>query len=177
MIPLRRIGLDADVDGNARIAQPRMTGAGYLGIGVLQRRDDARNAGRNDGVGAWRRLTMVRAGFERHIERGAARHRAGAPQRLDLGMRSASGLGPAAADDFAVLDDHRADRGIRPSPAKPASAQHKRQRHKSAVVGNVGRCNAAGGGHSAASSPDNSASAASKSFASRKFRYTEANRT
>ena len=78
-------------------------GAGDLRIGVFQRRDDAGDARRDDGVGAGRRLAVMRAGLERHVKRRAARGRAGAAQRLDLRMRPAAGLRPAAADDDAVL--------------------------------------------------------------------------
>ena len=47
----------------------------------------------------------------------------GAPQRLDLGMRPATRLGPAATDDDAILDDHGADRRIGPGAPEPAAAE------------------------------------------------------
>src|SRR5262249_11992427 len=132
---------------------------------------------RDYGVRARRRLAVMGAWFERHIERGAVCNRAGAAQRLDLGMRPATGLRPAAPDNVTAPHEDRADRRIRPCSAKSASTQRQCERHISVVIGDVGGCNAAGCAHSAASSPDNSASAVSKSFASRKLRYTEANRT
>ena len=117
----------------------------------------------------------MRARLQRDVERGAARRRAGAAQRLDLRMRPAAGLRPAAADDDAVLDDHRTDGRIGPGAAEPAPAERKRQRHEAPVI----RSQRPLAAHrpalilraiSAASSPDNSASAVSKSLASRKLR-------
>ena len=48
-------GAEADVDRDACGAQPRVPCAGDFGIGIFQRRDDARDAGGDDGVGAGRR--------------------------------------------------------------------------------------------------------------------------
>src|SRR3569833_100785 len=106
-------------------------------------------------------------------------------------MRPPARLRPAAADDDAILDHHRADRRIGPGPAQPASAQRQRKLHKTAIKGGIGdsfsRIGLVGGrsvatlragtGLSASSSPLNSASACSKSRGSRKFLFTEANRT
>ena len=49
----------------AASAMPPMAGARDLGIGIDQRRNHARDAGRDDRVGAWRRLAVMRAGLER----------------------------------------------------------------------------------------------------------------
>ncbi len=76
----------------------------------------------------------MRAGLERDIQSGAARRRAGAAQRLDLGMGPAAVLRPAAADDRAVLDDDRADGGIGPGAAEPAAAERQRQRHEAGII-------------------------------------------
>src|SRR5207237_10146568 len=130
MSPLRPTGLHADIDANARIAQPRMPGARYFGIGILQSRNDARDAGRNHGVGAWRRLAMVRAWFERDIERRAASRLAGPAQGFDFGVRPAARLRPAAADNFAVFNDDRANRRIRPGSTEPAAAPSKSKYQK-----------------------------------------------
>ncbi len=77
----------------------------------------------------------MRAGLQRHIERGAARGLAGAPQRLGLGMRPAARLGPAAADDDAVLDHDRADGRVRPGAPEPAPAERQRQLHEALIRG------------------------------------------
>ena len=108
--------------------------AGHFGIGIFERRDDARDPRGDDSVGAGRRLAVMRARLQRNVERRAARRRAGPAQRLDLGMGPAPGLGPAAADDDAVLDDHGADRGIGPCTAEPAPAEGKRERHEAPIV-------------------------------------------
>ena len=78
MIAPRCCGLDTDIDSNARGAQASVPAARDFRIGVLHGRNHAGNSGSDHGVGAGRRLAMVRAWFERHVERGAARHRAGA---------------------------------------------------------------------------------------------------
>ena len=91
MRPPRLVGADADLDHDARFGHPPMAGARDLRIGIDQRGDHPRDAGRDDGVGAGRRLAVMRAGLERHVERRAARGGAGAAQRLGLGM------GPPAA--------------------------------------------------------------------------------
>ena len=115
-------------------ARSRLWPAGGLGIGVFERRHDARNARRNHGVRARRRLAVMRAGFQRDVERRAARRRAGPPQGLDLGMGPATKLDPAAADNDAVLDDDRADGRVGPGPAQSAPAKGQRQRHEARVV-------------------------------------------
>src|SRR4051812_29689723 len=102
-----------------------MAPAGDLGVGVFECRHHTRDTGTDDGVDAWRRLALVRAGFERHIERRALGRLAGALQRLGLGMGAAARLRPAAADDDAVLDDDRADGRIGPGTAKPAAAERQ----------------------------------------------------
>ena len=125
MIAPRFLGADADIDGDAGRAQPRVARAGNLRIGIFDRRDDPGHAGGDDRVGARRRLAEMRARLERDVEGRAARGLAGAAQGLDLGMRPAAGLGPAAADDPRrppSRDNDRADRGVGPGAAEPAPA-------------------------------------------------------
>ena len=126
---------EPDIDRDAGGAQPRMALPRHFRIGILDRRHHARDAGGDDGIGAGRRLAEMRARLQRHIERGAARGLAGARQRLRLGMRPAAGLGPAAADNDAVLDHDRADGGIGPGAALPAPAERQRQLHEALVGG------------------------------------------
>ncbi len=176
VIAARRLGADTDINRDAGGAQPRMSCTGDLGVWILDRRDHARDAGGDDRVGARRRFAEMRAGFECDVERGALRLGAGTAQSFDLGMRPAARLGPAAADDRAILDQYRADRRIRPGAALSAAPQRQGQGHEMPIVGCCRRCGAVRctqgrrNAHSAASSPDNSASAASKSLASRKLR-------
>jgi hypothetical protein len=114
---------DADVNGNACASQTRVPGARNFGIRILQSRNDARDAGGNHGVGAWRRLAVMRARFERDIKRSAACRLAGPAQGFDFGVRPAARLRPAAADNFAVFNDDRADCWIRPGSTEPAATQ------------------------------------------------------
>ena len=170
MVMARLFGADADVDRNASRAQPRMPRTRDFGIRVFQRRDDAGNTPRDDGVGTGRRFSVVRAGLQRHVKRRAPRRLAGATQRLDLRMRPTPRLRPTAADNDAVLDDYRTDRRIGPGAAEPAPAKRERQRHEAGILLQGVRRRAHLRAISAASSPDNSASAVSKSLASRKLR-------
>jgi hypothetical protein len=111
-----------------------MTLARHLRIGILQRGYNPCNAGGNDRVSAWRRFAVMRTWLERDVDRRAAGLSTGAAERLDLGVRPAPRLRPAAADDFAVLDDDRADRRIWQSTAKAATAERKCKRHVPLIV-------------------------------------------
>src|ERR1043166_926866 len=112
----------------------------HFGIGVLQRRDDTFDPGTDNGVGARRRLALMRAWLERDVHRRALGGLLGALERLDLGMGAAAVLRPAARKDDAVLDDHGADRRIGPGVAEATPAEIERQRHVARVVsGSSGR--------------------------------------
>ena len=127
----------ADLDREAVGAQPRMALPRHLRIGILDRRDHPRNPRGDDGVGARRRLAVMGAGFERHIERRPAGAGAGARQRLDLRMGTPARLRPAAADDHrriaGLIDHDGADRGIGPGVAEPAAAEREREVHEALV--------------------------------------------
>jgi hypothetical protein len=188
MVAPRLFGAKANVHRGACGAQARVPGTGNFGIGIFQCRDDARDARGDDGVGAGRRFAVMRARLERDVKRRPASGRACASQSFDLGMRPPAGLCPAAADDHPILDDHRADRRIGPRASQAPPAQRQRKRHVASVDGRLRvslRCKSythrsgawrlrvhlrAGAANSAASSDDNSASAVSKSLASRKLR-------
>ena len=184
----RFVGTQPDIDRDAFAAQLLVALAGHFRVGILQRRHHARNAGLDDGVGARRRLAKMRTRLQRHIHRRTLRHLLDAAQRLDLGMRAAAGLRPAARQNDAVLHDHAADRRIGPGVAEPAPAEREGELHEARVVG-ARRCGDGLGarrgrdrydgvvhlrallaGFGASSSPDNSSSAARKSLASRKLR-------
>ncbi len=173
-------------DHDPAFAKPGVALPRHLRIDILQRRHHAGDAGLDDGVGARRRLAVMRARLERHVERCALRGLAGALQRLGLGVRPPARLGPAATDDDAVLDDHRADRRIGPGPAEPAAAECQRKLHETPIVPGIvlgrrrrgsSRClrrvrhlRAATGGLVGSSSPLSSSSACWKSLGSRKLR-------
>ena len=99
MRPPRLLRADADFDHDAGFRHAPMAGTRDLGIGVDQRRNHARDAGRDDRVGARGRLAVMRAGFERHVQRGAAGRVAGTRERLGLGVGAPARLRPAAPDD------------------------------------------------------------------------------
>ena len=77
--------------------------------------DKPADAGRDDEVGAGRAMGLAAArgaGFERDVKRRAACPLARVGKGYRLGMRAATFLRPTPSDDFAVLDDDRADPGI-----------------------------------------------------------------
>src|SRR5690242_4356941 len=104
-------------------------------------------------------------------------------------MRTTARLGPPPADNHAVLDDDRADRGVWPGAPLPSPAQGERELHVAAisVSGFPGLLrqlifqNAEDhlriAVSRASSSPESSPSTSAKSLASRKLRYTDAKRT
>ena len=173
---------EPDIDDDAGGAQFGMALACHFRIGILDRRHHAGNSRSDHRIDAGRRLAEMRTGLQGHVERGAARGLTGALERLRLGMRPAAGLGPAAADDDAVLHDHSADGGIGPGATLPAPAERQRKLHEALVSGlglfgflrvlvfqnaedhlrNVAT--------RASSSAESSPSTASKSLASRKLR-------
>ena len=112
MVALRLSGPDADRDGDPRGSQPRVPLPAHQRIGILHRRDDTSDAGRDDCVGAGGRGAEMRAGFEGHIERRAARRLAGLSDGDALGMRPAALRRRPAPHDRMVFDEDRADSGI-----------------------------------------------------------------
>src|SRR5258705_1378479 len=122
-----------DIDRDAGGAKSCVALASDFRIGILDRRDHARNPRSDDGIDTRRRFAEMRARLQRHVERGAARRIPGTPQRLRLGMRTPTALRPAAADNDAVPDHDRADRRIGPGAAQPAAAERQRKLHETLV--------------------------------------------
>ena len=182
MIVRRFARAKPDIDCDAGGAQPGMALPCDFRIGILDRRHHARNAGRNDGVGAGRRFADMRTRFQRHIEGRAARGLAGARKRLRLGVRPSARLRPSTADNDAVLDHDSADGGIGPGAPLPAPPKRQRQLHEAPVSGfrhqgflrelvfQNSEDHLRNVASRASSSPESSPSTASKSFASRKLR-------
>src|ERR1700694_4159049 len=79
---------EPDIDRDAGGPKFRVALPGDFRIGILDRRDHARDAGGDDGVSAGRRLAKMRAWLERRVERGAARSFAGGLERLGVGGRA-----------------------------------------------------------------------------------------
>src|SRR5882724_9196235 len=173
---------EPDIDCDAGGTQSGMALPGHLGVGILDCRHHAGNASGHDGISAGRRLADMRAWLQRHIERGTPRGLAGPPERLRLGVGTAAGLGPAAADDDAVLDDDSPDGGIGPGAPLPAPPQRQRQLHEAPVGGfrlpgflrelvfQNAEDHLRNRASRASSSPESSPSTVSKSLASRKLR-------
>lgn len=72
---------------------------------------------------------MMAAGFERHIERRAARAAAGLPERQDFRVRKARPEMKALPDDAALFDDHGADHWIRTGRPPALRGKTKSPRH------------------------------------------------
>ena len=119
-------------------AMPPVAGARDLRIGIDQRRDHARDAGRDDGVGAGRRLAVVRARLERHVERRPARGGAGAaraPRSRRAAVRPAASSRARRSPAHPIVShDHRTDRRIGPGAPEPAPAERQRERHEAGVI-------------------------------------------
>src|SRR5262249_18301808 len=129
MIAPRLLGTRTDLDGDAFRPHALVPLPGHTRIWIFQRRDDARDARTDNGIGAGRCLAVMRTGLKRHIHRGALRQFSCAPERLDFRMRAAAVLGPAPANDDAVFRDPGADRRIGPGAAEIAAAERERKTH------------------------------------------------
>ena len=94
-------------------------------IRVCQRAHDARRLGGDQRIGASRpAAALMRARLEAYIYGCTRRCVPSLCESHGLGMRAAAGLGPAAPDDYAILDDDAADRGVVARP--PLAAFGKR---------------------------------------------------
>ena len=108
--------LDLDPAGT----QPLRPARG-LGVRIARAEDDARDACRDDRVGARRRRAVVRARLERHVHRRAPR----APRPPRRARRSRRGGPPASVAPsptiVAVAHEHGADRRLRIRPVLRAA--------------------------------------------------------
>lgn len=124
----------AHLNHDPLLGQAPVAGARHQRIGISHRGDHTRNSGRDNRIGAGRRLTLMGAGFERHVERRSTGIFAGARERLGFGMGTPARLSSAPPDDDAVLHHYRADRRIGPSAAQAAPPERKRKRHEARVT-------------------------------------------
>ncbi len=114
---------------DAGLAQAPETQPAYAGIGIFDRRHDARHSGRNDGIGAGTRAPLVRAWLQGHVKRRPARPFAGLFERQDFGvLYPAPGVEPAA-HHLGAADHDRADHGIRARKTNAAPRKRERFRH------------------------------------------------
>ena len=76
---------------------------------------------------------MMTARLQTYVKGRAPRLRARLAQGFGFRMRAAAGLGPAARQNGAILDNECANRGIWRAKTKTAPAKRERRRHKSRV--------------------------------------------
>ena len=95
----RLLGEHAGGDGDSGRFQPRVSLSIHPQVRIGHRGDHAGDAGRDQRIGAGRRFAVMGAGLERDIDRGPARRCPGLGQRHRLGVGTAAGSRPAAADD------------------------------------------------------------------------------
>ena len=126
-IDLGRLGGPlAHGDLDACRPQPFMSPPLHPWIGVLERRDDLGDAGRDQGVGTGRRAAMMRARFERDVGRGALQRDAecsGLRDGIGFGVRPPPCLGTPARNDPAVAHDDAAHGGIGPGAPERSARQ------------------------------------------------------
>jgi hypothetical protein len=119
----RFVGAKANFNGNALAAQALMPLPGDFRIGIFDGGNDTLDAGLDDGVGARRRLAVMRTWLQRHIERRAMRGALRLLERLDFGMRTAAGLSPAATTPSFTITAPTAGLGqVLPSPRRPSES-------------------------------------------------------
>ena len=139
------VGADADVDGDAEVAQLGDALPGDLRVGILERDHDPGDAGLGQRDHAGSGAALVRAGLERGVDGGAAGPVAGLAQGLDLGVRTAGRLRGALADDLAVAHDDRADPRIGRGPPAGGLAPGQRPVHELGVGGHLSCCSVSPG--------------------------------
>ena len=98
---------------DALVAQDAEAAAGGLLGGIVGADDDASDPGLHDRLGAGRRLALVAAGLQRHVQRGPGEvGEAAGLDRVDLGVGGAEAFVPPLPKHLAVARDHRADHGV-----------------------------------------------------------------
>src|SRR5665213_1992928 len=124
-------------DFNSRAPQNLKTFARMFWIRVSCPSDNFFYAGGNNFFRAWRRAAMRAAWFERDVKGRAARIEIVffcVEQRLDFRVRQTRAPMPAAPDDFAAFDQHRADHRIRRSRAAAAPGEPEGEAHEKGVI-------------------------------------------
>jgi hypothetical protein len=121
-------------DLHALVAQDAQAAARSLLGGVVGGQHHAPDPRLQDRVGAGRRLALVAARLERHVEgRAAEVLQPAGLDRVDLGVRAAVLLVPALAEDLAVAGDHRAHHRVRPDRARALARELDRSLEMSSV--------------------------------------------
>ena len=112
-----------------RRAERRNAAAGDLWKRIAHRDNDALQVRFQNRVGAGRRLAVMAAGFERHIQRAAAGLVARFRECVHFRMGFAETLVKAAANDLPIFRDHRADQRVRLDVAAALLRQCERFLH------------------------------------------------
>ena len=100
-------------DLDALVAQDAEAAAGGLLGGVVRADDDAPDPGLRDRLGAGRRLALVAAGLERHVQRGSGEvGQTAGLDRIDLGVGGAEAFVPPLPQHLAVARHDGADDGV-----------------------------------------------------------------
>ena len=130
----------AGSDGNARFLKARDAAAADLREGILHRNDDARNPVLDDRVRAGRRLAVVTAGLEVHVERRPSEDvgRMAAERildRPDLGVGLPVSAVPSLSQNLLFLvHQHRADEGVRAYVARASASQFEAAAHPAGLA-------------------------------------------
>ena len=124
-------------DRDPGIAQRAKAPAVRPRIGILHRRDDARDARLLHRVDARGRPPGVRAGLEVRVQGRAPCRGAGPAERVHLGVRLARGMVIALAHDAVVLHDDGADERVRAGATCRPPGEAERAAHVADVVGHV----------------------------------------
>ena len=122
-----------DGDRDARAFQYRVPLPRDARIGVGHGGHNAGHTGGDQCLGAGASFPGMGTGFEGDIGGCTARSFARLGQGDDLGVGTATRLGPAAPDNHAVPNDHTAHRRVGPAFPHPAPPHRQGQRHKPAI--------------------------------------------
>jgi hypothetical protein len=103
---------DINLNLDPRFSKDRQPFACYRGKGIQHGGNDPSNASAKDRVGARRRLAVMAARLEGHVERGPERLFSGAIQRVHFSMSLPVLFVPAFSNDTAIANDDGANERV-----------------------------------------------------------------
>ncbi|RMU45959.1 hypothetical protein ALP29_200276 [Pseudomonas syringae pv. avii] len=115
--------------------QAQKPAAGHLRIGVLHCRNDPRQPGADQCIGARRGASLMAARFKCDVGGCAPGKLPGLAQRVHFGVRLASPRMPALTDNLAVTHDHATDSRVGVCRIKALARQFQRMGHVMNVEG------------------------------------------
>ena len=130
----RLVRAHAHVHADAGAAQRPDPAPIHDAVRIPQCHDAARDPGPLECLHAGRGAPGVGAGLQRHVHGGSPRPRAGAGQRLDLGVVEPDRAVPALAHDASGARHDRAHHRVRMGAPAPALRQTQGAAHEAAVV-------------------------------------------